>query len=270
MNVISPMPFTIVNPSEPLVETKIKQTSEPQSICHSSHGRSLCRIGIFYDGNFFSYAQNFFYHNRGLGWLKFSNLHSLLEEYLSELEPGFSQYRVVYGGWFQGLYQSNQASYEQLRKDRNLQHDLMHAGIESHFIPMSQCNGREKGVDVALTLQAMQIGLENQIDVAVLVTGDGDFVPLAQMLMKYGVRSLAAYFDYTDERVKKRSFINERLLKAVNYAVNLNILEDNDEWREAFYSLFRKTSEGSSSSKPSFSEAIVPLNCDDSSLSPIS
>lgn len=206
-----------------------------------SGNRSLCRIGVFYDGNFFAYAQNYFYHNRCLGWLKFSNFHSLLEEYLRDIEPGFAQYRVVYGGWFQGLYHSSQASPDQLKKDRNLQHDLMHAGITPHFVPMSQGSGREKGVDVALTLAAMQIGLENQIDIAVLVTGDGDFVPLAQMLMKYGIRSLAAYFDYTDEKFNgKRSFINERLLNAVNYAVNVNVLETNDEWRESFDNLFRK------------------------------
>lgn len=33
--------------------------------------RAFCRIGVFYDGSYFTYAQNFFYHNRKLGWLDF-------------------------------------------------------------------------------------------------------------------------------------------------------------------------------------------------------
>ena len=31
--------------------------------------RSFCRIGVFYDGSYVSYAQRYFFHNRKLGWL---------------------------------------------------------------------------------------------------------------------------------------------------------------------------------------------------------
>ena len=71
----------------------------------------------------------------------------------------------------------------------------MHAGVDPKYLPMSQKHG-EKGVDVALAVDALQVGLGQMIDVAVLVTGDGDFVPLVRALNKQGVRVLAAYFAF--------------------------------------------------------------------------
>ena len=34
------------------------------------HG-AICRLGVFYDGTFFSIAWNYYYHERQLGWLRF-------------------------------------------------------------------------------------------------------------------------------------------------------------------------------------------------------
>ena len=94
---------------------------------------AICRIGVFYDGSLFTYAQHYYYHER----------------------------------------------------------DLMHAGVEPRYLPMSQTQG-EKGIDVALAVDALQVGLDGKIDIAVLVTGDGDFVPLVRALNKQGVRVLGA------------------------------------------------------------------------------
>src|SRR5205814_7511024 len=105
-------------------------------------------------------------------------------------------YRVVYGGWFQGMFGVAQAEDRQLRTDRNLYHDLMHAGIDPKFMPMPQSGASEKGADVALAIDAMQVGLDGKIDIAVLVTGDADFVPLVRALKKQGIRVMAAYFEY--------------------------------------------------------------------------
>jgi len=44
--------------------------------------KTFCRIGVFYDGSYFNYAQRYFYHNRGLGWLDFKPFHRLLEDYV--------------------------------------------------------------------------------------------------------------------------------------------------------------------------------------------
>lgn len=199
--------------------------------------KSICRVGVFYDGSYFAYPQRYFYHKRNLGWLSFKPFHSLLESYIRIKEQGFNNYRIVYASWTQGLFTSKDSEERQLRSARNLHHDLMHAGIEVKFIPMSG-SSREKGVDVALAIDALQIGLEGKIDIAVLVTGDADLVPLVRALMKQGIRVMVAYFEYQDGEDK--SFANERLLSVCNYTLNINSLEHDKDFKAQFKGLFRR------------------------------
>jgi len=201
------------------------------------HG-AICRLGVFYDGSFFSYAQNHYYHERELGWLRFPEFHLFLEKWIGLREQGFASYKVVYAAWHQGLFTSKDATHDQLKRDRNRHHDLMHAGVEPKYLPMSQTHG-EKGVDVALAVDALQVGLGRMIDVAVLVTGDGDFVPLVRALNKQGVRVLAAYFAF-ESKDGSKSYINERLVAAANYAVDIDALGSSKDHKHDFATLFRK------------------------------
>lgn len=199
---------------------------------------SFCRIGVFYDGSYFAYAQRHFYHDRKIGWLEFRAFHELLENFARIKEQGYNNYRVVYAAWFQGLFPVTQSDEQHLRSDRNLYHDLMHAGIDPKYIPTSQAGRSEKGADVALAIDALQVGLEGKIDIAALVTGDGDMIPLVRALMKNGVRVVVAHFDYKTE--KDRAFANERLLAACNYQLNVNQLEHDKDFKTAFKTLFWK------------------------------
>ena len=204
-------------------------------------GNSICRIGVFYDGSFFAYAQRYCYHERDLGWLRFQPFHAFIESFLAQKEQGYASYKVVYAAWHQGLFTSKNATPEQLKSDRNLHHDLMHAGVEPKYLPMSQTLG-EKGTDVALAVDALQVGLGGKIDIAALVTGDGDFVPLVRALNKQGVRVLGVYFNFKAKDGKK-SFMNERLLSVINYVVDINSLENDKDYKQAFKSLFHKSND---------------------------
>jgi uncharacterized LabA/DUF88 family protein len=199
--------------------------------------KSFLRIGVFYDGSYFTYAQNHFYGKRKLGWLSFQPLHILIENSLRDKEQGYSHYKVVYSGWYQGLFQVNQATEHNLKLDRKRHHDLMHAGIEPKYVPMSQTQG-EKGIDIAMAVDVLQVGLEGKIDVAALITGDGDFVPLVRALMKHGIRVMAVFFDYEEDG--RKSFINQRLLEACNYFLNINELEKDKRHLATFKGLFRQ------------------------------
>lgn len=201
----------------------------------------ICRIGVFYDGSFFSHAQRYFFRDRKLGWLSFQPFHTLLEQFISTKEQGFASYKVVYASWHQGIFTAKDATDDQLRFERNRYHDLLHAGIEPKYLPMSQTQG-EKGTDVALAVDALQIGLDGKIDIAVLVTGDGDFVPLVRALNKQGIRVLAAFFQFTDNTGRK-CFINERLLNCCNYAVDVSSLAASREFKSLFKGLFRTPDE---------------------------
>jgi len=187
---------------------------------------AICRIGVFYDGSFFAYARRYYYQERDLGWLRYLPFHAFIEAFIAQKEQGYASYRVVYAAWHQGLFTSTKATPEQLRFDRNQHHDLMHAGVEAR----------------ALAVDALQVGLDGKIDIAVLVTGDGDFVPLVRALNKQGVRVLGVYFEFQTKDGKK-SFINERLRSVVNYAVDVNALENDKEYKQAFKSLFWKSTE---------------------------
>ncbi len=70
-------------------------------------------------------------------------------------------------------------------------------------------------------------------------TGDGDFVPLVRALNKQGVRVLAAYFAF-ESKDGSKSFINERLLAAANYGVDIDALGSSKEHKHDFATLFRK------------------------------
>jgi len=201
----------------------------------------ICRIGVFYDGSFFSHAQRYFFHDRKLGWLSFQPFHAFLEQFISTQEQSFASYKVVYASWHQGIFAAKDATEDQLRSERNRYHDLLHAGIEPKYLPMSQTQG-EKGIDVALAVDALQVGLYGKIDIAVLVTGDGDFVPLVRALNKQGIRVLAAFFQFTDTTGRK-CFINERLLNCCNYSVDISALAANREFKSSFKGLFRTSDE---------------------------
>jgi len=43
--------------------------------------KDFLRIGIFYDGTFFTYAQNYFWSKK-YGWLSFQEFHKLVELYV--------------------------------------------------------------------------------------------------------------------------------------------------------------------------------------------
>jgi len=202
--------------------------------------KSFCRIGVFYDGSYFTIAQNYLYHNRKLGWLDFQPFHLLIENTVRTQEQGYTHYKIVYAAWFQGLFSSPKADERQLRNERNRYHDLMHAGIDPKYFPMSMSQG-EKGADVALAIDALQAAVDSRIDIVALVTGDGDLIPLARAVMKQGIRVMAVYFQYEEGEYK--SFINERLLRVCNYSLNVNELDKDKNTKAVFRGLFRKPEE---------------------------
>ncbi len=198
--------------------------------------KPFLKIGVFYDGSHFNYAQNFFFHTRKLGWLSYQPFQQMIENIIREHEQGYNNYKVVYAGWYQGSYHEKHATEAQLRTENKRFHDRMHSGIETKSIPMSESIG-EKGIDIVMAIDALQTGLKGKIDVAVLVTADGDFVPLCRELMKNGIRVMAVYFEYKEK--DRNNYVNERLLSACNYSLNVNSLENDKKHLSNFKGLFR-------------------------------
>jgi len=195
---------------------------------------SICRIGVFYDGNAWVDAQDYF-DQRQLGWLSYISFHTLIEDFIRAKEQGYSNYRVVCSGWYQGLHTLEQYDEEQSRIERNRHLDLIDAGIELKYLPMSPTQGG-KGVEVAMAVDALQVGVEGYIDVAVMVTGNENFIPLIRALMKYGIRVAIVYFAYETESQKRLI----RLLRTCNYSLDINALEADRRHQILFYNLFKR------------------------------
>ena len=64
-------------------------------------------------------------------------------------------------------------------------------------------------------------------------------MPLVRALNKQGVRVLAVYFQF-EAKDGKKSFNNERLHAVVNYAVDVDSLDGDKEYKQVFRSLFTK------------------------------
>ena len=201
---------------------------------------TICRIGVFYDGSYVTKAQNYFC-SKQKGWLYFTPFHELIKHFIEKEEPGYSKYKIVYAYWHQGLFPAHKAEHKHLEKDRKRDIDLLKANIQFKPQEVSELQG-EKGVDVALALDALELGIAGKIDVAVLVTGDGDFVPLVKKLAQYRIRVATVYFEYKNEHNGNNyeSFVDQFLKDLSDYYLDINSLEGNPEYTTLFHQLFRK------------------------------
>ena len=52
----------------------------------------------------------------------------------------------------------------------------------------------EKGIDIALVVDMLSLGFHKAYDVAILVSGDGDFIPAVNVIKSLGLRVEVAMF----------------------------------------------------------------------------
>lgn len=188
----------------------------------------LIKIGLFYDGNYFLHVSNYYYyyhsqHER----LSIPGFHYFVRSLIAELEEeDVNRCRIVDAHYFRGRLSAAEASQRQnqLYNDRVFDDILMSMGVISHFVPLRNRDGRkeEKGVDVWLALEAYELALRKEFDVVVLVTSDGEYVPLVRKLSGLGVRTMVLNweFDYQDEfgnEVVTRT--SQDLLQEVTYCI---------------------------------------------------
>jgi len=105
------------------------------------------RIGVFYDGSYFTYARNYFYHERELAGSSSGPYKHCLRR-SSEVE---NKDTIIIELWYFCLVPREcsvrvKAEPRQLKNERNLLHDLMHAGIEPKYMPMPLAGGGEKAL----------------------------------------------------------------------------------------------------------------------------
>ncbi|MCY3999633.1 MAG: NYN domain-containing protein [Bacteroidetes bacterium] len=188
----------------------------------------LTRIGIYYDGRYFQHVSDYyFYNHERKARLSISGLHTFLREEVAKCEHTDARYcQIVDAHYFRGRLISNIAKDRgKLESERRFEDVLLSEGVTCHFTLIHNPTHGEKGIDVWLSLEAFELAIYKRYDVCVLITGDGDFVPLVRKLNTLGTRVmlLAWDFEYTDEREEKRQTKTaQSLIDESTYAVMMN------------------------------------------------
>jgi len=191
----------------------------------------LTRIGIFYDGNYFSHVSNYYlYHHERKARISIQGLHQFLINEISTSEESFVKHcRIVDAHYFRGRISASDAkSRDILYKERVFEEVLMREGIVTHYLPLS--GGGEKGIDVWLALEAFELAIYKRFDVIVLIAGDGDYLPLIRKLNTLGTRVMVLGWDFTyvdQQGNEKTTRTAQVLLDEATYPVLMsNIIDD--------------------------------------------
>ena len=170
----------------------------------------LTRIGIFYDGSYFAHVSDYYlYHHERRARISIQGLHALIRDEVGKREQTDSRYcQIVEAHYFRGRFSADDAKRHDaqrvdggdgiLFRERKFEDALIKAGVTPHFLPLfSHDDGRprEKGIDVWLALEAFDLARNKELNVIVLVTGDGDYVPLVRKLNGLGARVMITAWD---------------------------------------------------------------------------
>jgi uncharacterized LabA/DUF88 family protein len=111
-----------------------------------------------------------------------------------------------------------------------IEEELRGVGIESPYVFHRPKSGRAKRVDITLATDMLSHAHRNNYDVAVLVAGDGDYVPLVEAVKREG-QQVTVWF--------VKDGLNPELRAAADHFWDLGqlLFEDEDD-RSAFHAIY--------------------------------
>jgi uncharacterized LabA/DUF88 family protein/cold shock CspA family protein len=196
----------------------------------------VIRIGVFYDGNYFLHVSNYYnYFHARRRRISIAGLHNFIRHCVSdEMGVDVRLAHVVDAHYFRGRMSAYEASQRgnQLYNDRLFDDVLMSEGVVTHYLPLRNRGGKkeEKGIDVWLALEALELVWLKKYDVMVLITADGDFVPLIRKVNTLGTRVMVLSwdFEYTDDTGREViTRTSQDLLEEVTYPIAMQSFIDN-------------------------------------------
>ncbi|MDR2015130.1 MAG: NYN domain-containing protein [Azoarcus sp.] len=197
--------------------------------------KDICRIAVFYDGAYFFKVSSYYvYQHERHARLSFRGVHDFIISEVAQRE-GISPSRcqIVDAAYFQGRLTAQQASeQDRLFSDRVFEDALTRADIalfQQHLAFRPDGSFEEKRIDVWLALEAYEMTSLKNYDVCVLITGDGDFVPLVRKLNTLGARVMLLGWEFEYEREDGRTMrtqVSTGLIDRVNYPVLMKPLID--------------------------------------------
>ncbi|MDR2165842.1 MAG: NYN domain-containing protein [Zoogloeaceae bacterium] len=195
----------------------------------------ICRIAVFYDGMYFFKVSNYYLHqHERRARLSFRGVHDFILSEVARSE-GIDVHRcqIVDAAYFRGRFTAQQAAeQDKLFSDRVFEDALLRADIamyQQHLITRFDGSFEEKRIDVWLALEAYEMTCLKKYDVCVLITGDGDFIPLVRKLNTLGARVMLLGWDFEYERDDgrvMRTQVSTGLIDRVNYPIMMKPLID--------------------------------------------
>ncbi|MFC4791309.1 NYN domain-containing protein [Hymenobacter endophyticus] len=194
----------------------------------------LIRIGVFYDGNYFLKISDYYYfqHDRKAR-ISLEGLHEFIRHQVAEEEDvDVRLSQIIDAHFFRGRLSATEArDKDRLFHDRLLDDILMNMGIQTHYMPLKTRDGRlqEKGIDVWLSLEALELAIHKSFDVVVLIAGDSDYAPLIKKLNTVGTRVMLLNWDfkYTDFKGENRvTRASQQLLDQATYPIQMHEIID--------------------------------------------
>lgn len=196
------------------------------------------RLMVFYDGTYFRKGNVYFRYKERRGWFSLPGLHRLLRGYVArQANVDERSAKVVDAHFYGGRVPTHATTDDQLRKDRDFEMALMDAGIQTHFLALRErpvygsdelrVEFSQKGVDVAITIDALELAATDRYDVAVLIAGDEDFAPVLRRVSAMGKQSLVAYFDIpawqnVRGETQRGTFASRTLVESATWGLNFN------------------------------------------------
>jgi len=191
----------------------------------------LIRIGVFYDGSYFSRVSQYYRYYDRKARISIKGLHDFIRDKVAEAENADIRHcQLIDAHYFRGRY----SAYEAAKRDNQLLYDrifddiLMYAGVVTHYLPifpdkLKVNQKKEKGIDVWYALEAFELTMLKQFSVVVLITGDGDYLPLVKKINTLGSRVMLLHWnlDFPFETGLSPIRANANLISEVNYELSM-------------------------------------------------
>ncbi len=179
----------------------------PMNAGHPNH-LGVVSIGVFLDGGYVNAVRKI-YKNKD-SQISAINLPELVElirkkvAYEEKLEERLC--KVVDVHYFIGrIMTKDMKTPQEVINQRAFEDVLMSQNIILHSTPLSSSKHseevKEKGIDVTLALEAYELAFLKRFDICVLVTGDGDFVPLVRKLHTLRIKVVVAGWNESSENL---------------------------------------------------------------------
>jgi uncharacterized LabA/DUF88 family protein len=201
----------------------------------------LVRIAVFYDGSYFQKVSGYYkFQHRAGRRLSLEGLHNFIRNevaYIEDIDRSLCQ--IIEAHYFRGRYTVGDLEaraqeegnprlvLDHLRNERVFEQVLAANAITPHYSRIDPRFDKEKGVDVALALEAYDLAVAKRLDVVVLIASDGDFLPLLRKLASIGTRVILLYWEF--EMEDGGTYVSKALVNEAAYPIAMHkVIDDPD------------------------------------------